>query len=289
MNNDQRRRAEETSAGARDAFERALDDIFGPAYESADDGTAPEAPEQQPQPVESVPVQTHPEPTPHPSEPVITAPTESGRNQETPQTRTLRRFVTLGCLGMMLLFSVCIFGPLLFGIITSSETSSGPEPVQELVPASDLPNGSVPFGEGAELGDSWVLRVDEVIHDATQMVLDENSFNDPPVAGRQYLIATVTLLNRGDEPRAFDATFRLRLRGANSGLEYLTFDDSSFCGVVPDRFPESAIEPGEQLTGNLCWGVQVEDLNSLILYSENYDNQEREIQFKIPPPLVVGD
>lgn len=121
-----------------------------------------------------------------------------------------------------------------------------------------------PIGTALEAG-GWVVKVDEVVPDATDLVLAENMFNEPPAEGRQFLMARVTVQYNGDEEPVtlFGAPFEFSLFGSR-GVEYTTFDDS--CGVVPeelDLFKE--LYKGGSVSGNLCWSVPSDEVDSLLL------------------------
>ncbi len=170
------------------------------------------------------------------------------------------------------------------GTATSSggetSTSAGRTPASGQETAGNFEE-LVQTGELAPLGNGWDLRIDQVTEDANQIVADANMFNDPPLDGRQFLIASVTATNNTGASATFDASFVLRLIGTVTGGEYTTFEQTDRCGVIPDPFPENEIPPGASATGNVCWQVPIDDLPSLILFYEDYDEDSEKTLFVV--------
>ncbi len=122
------------------------------------------------------------------------------------------------------------------------------------------------MGVAQTTSDGWSIRVDSVIPDGTQHVLAENSFNQEPLAGRQFFIATITATYTGQGAESFDGNFRLRVRGANDAI-YTAFGDA--CGVTPNEWDEHiVVASGESLTGNLCWSVPTNELPYLRMFDK---------------------
>lgn len=127
-------------------------------------------------------------------------------------------------------------------------------------------NNPYPVGTAQATEGDWTIQVDSVTPDGTQAVLDENSFNTAPEAGRQFFIATITATNTGTAPATFDGNFRLRARGAD-GTTYTAFGDA--CGVTPNEWDEDIeVAPGQSLTGNLCWSVPSDQLTNLRMFDD---------------------
>ena len=131
-------------------------------------------------------------------------------------------------------------------------------------------NNPYPVGTAAATEGGWSIQVDSVTPDGTQAVLDENSFNEEPEAGRQFFIATITATNNGSAPATFDGNFRLRVRGAD-GTVYTAFGDA--CGVTPNEWDQNIeAAPGQPLTGNLCWSVPSDQLANLRMFDKATEN-----------------
>lgn len=131
-------------------------------------------------------------------------------------------------------------------------------------------NNPYPVGSAQPTEGDWSIQVDSVTPDGTQAVLDENSFNEEPEAGRQFFIATITATNNGSAPATFDGNFRLRVRGAD-GTVYTAFGDA--CGVTPNEWDQNIeVAPGQSLTGNLCWSVPTDQLANLRMFDDAAEN-----------------
>ena len=126
-------------------------------------------------------------------------------------------------------------------------------------------NNPIPLGERFITDDGFSLWVEGVVKDATQIVLDEHPWNEPPSDGNQYFLAQIRVKNDSPEPREFEGYYGLRAVGKSS-VEYDTD-----CGltVIPDRFDTSrTIFEGGEISGNICFTVKSSDANSLVMYDK---------------------
>lgn len=126
----------------------------------------------------------------------------------------------------------------------------------------------LPFGATAavSIGESdpaWLVQVAEFTPDGTDAVLAENPFNEPPADGRQFAIVRIRAEYQGvDEPASLFRDLEFVVVD-ESNVTY-DFDDS--CGLVPDELDTFAeVYAGGVIEGNLCWSVQTEHIDSLIL------------------------
>ena len=141
----------------------------------------------------------------------------------------------------------------------------------------------VPAGVSAPVGGGWELRINSVTENADEVVIDANSFNDPPAEGRQDVIANITVVRTTEPADLFEASFRLRLAGTVTDTTYTTFDTPARCGVIPEPVPDLEIISGESVTGNLCWQVLTDDLPGLVLFNESFGEQDLGIWFALTP------
>lgn len=148
--------------------------------------------------------------------------------------------------------------------------------VPTATPAPGTRDNPMPFGASAALGDGWTLRVVEVIPNATDAVLAENQFNEPPEQGKQFFIVRVAMTFTGTGSDDVSAGLRLRLVG-DSAVAYTTYNDS--CGVVPDRLPDTEVFTGGTVEGNLCWSVKSSDVGSLVLFDDAYEVADNDRKF----------
>jgi hypothetical protein len=73
----------------------------------------------------------------------------------------------------------------------------------------------------------------------------------------------------------------LRLLGLETETVYMTFESEQFCGVVPDLVEETEILPGASVSGNVCWIIDERDVDSLVLFSEEFDASEHAVWFDV--------
>lgn len=124
-----------------------------------------------------------------------------------------------------------------------------------------------PSGMAVELFDGWSIKVVSVTPDATEAVLAENPFNEPPDEGNQFFVAAIEATYNGpEESNSYNAGFRLRLE-TDSGTVYTQFLQGERCGVVPDEFePDEMVSRGDTLSGNVCWQIAAGDEGSLLMF-----------------------
>jgi len=144
--------------------------------------------------------------------------------------------------------------------IVTRPAAPAPAPKPPLQGTRETP---IPLGKEVALGDGWRMKVDSATPDATAAILDFNSFNDPPAAGRQFFMVRVTVTYTGQGSDAFDGAFRPRAVGAEA-LGYSGFENS--CGDIPDELSENEVFTGGTISGNACWEVRSGDAASLVLY-----------------------
>ncbi len=133
----------------------------------------------------------------------------------------------------------------------------------------------LPFGEGGKVGD-YEIRVVEVTPNATELVMEENTFNEPPDEGNQFYMVRVEVTYTGSDSGdpAFDLSFQA-VGERNQGYDFSNAD----CGVVP----EQAYDVGELFEGataefNVCWEIVSEDAESLVMYVDplfSFEDDER--------------
>lgn len=141
------------------------------------------------------------------------------------------------------------------------------------------PTGSrenpIPLGTAADVGGDWFISVVDVVPDATEMVMTENQFNDPPAAGTQFYLVRISATYEGEGSSTLPAMNVFKVVG-DSSVAYEQFRDR--CGVFPEMFPATDVFTGGVVEGNLCWAVKTSDVDSLVMYSEDFftfdpDNQ----------------
>ena len=148
---------------------------------------------------------------------------------------------------------------------TNIEYAESPKATQTPVTAQAVGTrkNPVPIGMAVDLGDGWQIAVISVIPDATNAVLRENQFNDPPKTGNRFFLARVQAKYTGTNSATFNGGLRLRAVGPSS-IGYSTFENSA--GVIPDPLPDSEVFSGGVIEGNIGWEIKSSDANMLVMY-----------------------
>jgi hypothetical protein len=134
----------------------------------------------------------------------------------------------------------------------------------------------VPMGQEYLVPEGWRVRMVDFIPDATQMVLDENQFNDPPRAGYKFAIVRVRVTNvSAEEPADPDVSFAMRMVGSLN-VGYSTFENS--CGVIPDDFPSNDVFRGGSAEGNICFEVGETETNFSV-YTEYFLSDDENVRW----------
>ena len=161
--------------------------------------------------------------------------------------------------------------------------TSTPEPTP--TPLND--NGGtrtnpIPFGESAALGNGWRLSVEAVDFNATDVILAESSFNEPPPPDHRYVLVTVRATYEGPEESASVlGDVRLKAVGA-SALAYSTSDAD--CGAVPnDASSAPEVFAGGTVTVNYCWSVPAQDVESLVIFADPSFSDGQRVFFALRP------
>ena len=134
--------------------------------------------------------------------------------------------------------------------VADDATTTEPEPMtiqeDQEETSSEAP---LEVGRTTAVG-SWRLRVVSVTPSATDQVMSENEFNDPPGEGEQFFNVNLEATYIGDESSSFWADMTLRAVG-DSNVAYEAFD--AHCGVVPEDINDAGETfPGGTITGNVC-------------------------------------
>jgi len=121
----------------------------------------------------------------------------------------------------------------------------------------------VPMETAADVGD-WTVTVVDAVPDATDLILRENQFNDPPLAGSQFYLITLRATYTGTEP----ATFFWSLTWSAVGEAAVSYSEGEHrCGSLPNDVADvPEVFEGGEIEGNICFAVRAEDVDSLVLY-----------------------
>jgi uncharacterized coiled-coil protein SlyX len=147
---------------------------------------------------------------------------------------------------------------------TAAPTQTATKPAAG--PAGSFAN-PIPFGDEASLPGDWTVKVVDVIPDATDQVLTENQFNDPPADGHQFFIVRISMTNKSAESASYRSIVSFSVVG-KSAVAYQGFD--AYCGVIPDELPDAEVFPGGTIEGNVCWSIKTGDAKSLVMFADSY-------------------
>lgn len=126
---------------------------------------------------------------------------------------------------------------------------------------------AIGLGRVGQIGD-YDLTMISVTPDATDLVLSENQFNEPPGEGRQFFIARIAVTYTGSESGVPSAELNFQAVG-DSNVGYATYSDT--CGVIPDdSYRVTDLFEGGSAEFNICWSVSSEDADSLVMYVESF-------------------
>ena len=121
------------------------------------------------------------------------------------------------------------------------------EPAEVALGTRDNP---LPVGTRMEMGD-WTLAVTDVTLDATEQVMAENPFNDPPVDGRQFVLFAVDATYEGEDSGTAWLDFSWAIVGSAGNTFGTAMDD--YCGVIPNSLDDTGETfPGGSVSGNVC-------------------------------------
>ena len=152
--------------------------------------------------------------------------------------------------------------------------SLGNEPPTFAAPA--IPDGVVSANtesDPAALGSAgltgqYMITVTGVNADATDYLVEADSFNQPPADGNRFVLVSVSLTFLGDGIANSGVELSYDAIG-QSGTEYSTAADS--CGIVPNNEHSNGnLFTGAVANYNVCWEVSADDADSLMLQVSSY-------------------
>lgn len=136
----------------------------------------------------------------------------------------------------------------------------------------------VPMGQPYLVPEGWRIEILDFIPDATQIVMDENQFNDPPAAGFRFSIVRVRMSNvSAGNPADPDAGYALRMVGSRN-VGYSTFRDS--CGVIPEDLDFMSFEvfEGGSVEGNVCYQTGVGE-TGFAIYTNFFLSDDEDVRW----------
>ncbi len=149
----------------------------------------------------------------------------------------------------------------------AEDEAAGEEAEGEEASALGTRDNPLAVGTTIEMGD-WTLSVTEVSLDATDAVMGENEFNDPPVDGRQFVMFNVDATYVGAESGTAWLDFGWGIVGS-AGNTFGGGSMDDYCGVIPsplddtgETFPDGAV------SGNVCISADSDQLEGATIRIE---------------------
>lgn len=123
------------------------------------------------------------------------------------------------------------------------------------------------LGRVVQVGD-WRLRVASIQPDATDDIMAEYEYNDPPGDDEQFFQIGLEATYAGEDSGTFWTDITLKVVG-ESAVAYESFDAS--CGVISNDITNSGETfPGGINIGDACWNIKSSDADSLVLIVEDW-------------------
>jgi hypothetical protein len=145
-----------------------------------------------------------------------------------------------------------------------SAQESTPTSENAEVKADGTRKDPIPRGQWAIIGD-YEVEVVGYKRNATEDVLAENMFNDPPKEGQQFTLVTLRVKYIGDE---IGSLSQLDVKAV--GKSNVAYDQGD-CGVIPNVYYDvSDIFPDGEVKANWCFAVNSSDAKSLLIYISSY-------------------
>ena len=139
----------------------------------------------------------------------------------------------------------------------STDTAT-PQATSEPI-ASGLGTREQPLPLGTTIGtDEWQVTVNSFTADATEAVLGENQFNDPPAEGNTYALVNVTLTRVAAEAAT---PFGVQVSYITAGGNVVTTTDAMV--VAPEALGFDELYGGASVTGNVVLEIPAGDAGVL--------------------------
>ncbi|MGD8151063.1 hypothetical protein [Ornithinimicrobium sp. Y1694] len=136
-------------------------------------------------------------------------------------------------------------------------------------------NNPLGLGDEFEVGD-WTVKVNSVEEDATETILAENQFNEPPSEGNQFMLVNIDATYNGDTSGT--AYWDLRPTFVTGTGNTAGGQLSDMCGSYPGNLMyEGEQFPGSTVTGNLCVSFPSDQVDGAMMITEvmDFDNNDR--------------
>lgn len=146
---------------------------------------------------------------------------------------------------------------------TSVERPNGESSESGSDDASNAGSREEPLPIGSKISTKdWAVTVNSVTLNANDQVANENTFNDPPEPGMQYMLVNVTADYLGNDPQG--ATPWVSVKYLKS--DGTTLDSSDSLAVAPESFENlETVYEGASVTGNFAIQVPSDSVTDGVL------------------------
>jgi hypothetical protein len=153
-----------------------------------------------------------------------------------------------------------------FSLGNAAPTFAAPA-IPEGVVSANSEDDAAAVGVTGQTGE-FLITVTGVQTDATETLVNADSFNEPPEEGNRYVLVTLSVTYLGED--VGETGVDLSYSGiGQSGTEYSINGDS--CGIVPDsEFSTGDLFAGAVVSYNVCWQVAADDADTMLMKVMDY-------------------
>jgi hypothetical protein len=126
----------------------------------------------------------------------------------------------------------------------------------------------------------WEIAITGVQRDATEAVLAESGFNEPPPDGHRYVLVGLSASYTGRESASFWASMTWGILGSKR-VAYTEF--SSSCGSIPNDISDAPeVFAGATVEGNVCLTVEGDAADEMTLILEDFVSFDDAVYVTLP-------
>lgn len=148
---------------------------------------------------------------------------------------------------------------------TSKEAPEEQAPVAEGPGTRDAP---LAVGTTVTLS-TWEISMGASTLNANDIVAAENEFNDPPLEGRQFVMAPVNVVYKGEESGTPWVDLSLNFVSSAGNTYGMSMDD--YCGVIPNDLSDvGEMYKDATGSGNVCMSVPAGEIEGGVWVIEDF-------------------
>ncbi len=135
----------------------------------------------------------------------------------------------------------------------------------------------IPIGQEATVGD-WKMKVASANLDATEVIVSENEFNDPPQTGSQYVLVTIDATYVGSD----SGTFWMDMTYGFVGSKGNTFGSPEGFASPPNPISDAGEAfPGASISGEIVFEVPSDQVVGGTLSMEEFSFDSQKVFFAV--------